>query len=132
MIGVGFATRRHEDRMFNHTNDERGTASDVACVDLRSLPPGTELVVDTCNSRYRFVMLDASSWDAMVQGGRHFRQMTRARIDGSTFGGSLLKIGWIGVGLFVELSVRGKRIVTSPVRSINVEDSRVRSSGILR
>jgi hypothetical protein len=91
----------------------------LTAVDLRSLPSGTELVVETRNSRYRVVMLD-DGWDALVQGGRYFPQETTARIEGCTLGGCLLKLGWISKGLCLELSVCGKRIVTSRVRSISV------------
>jgi hypothetical protein len=95
----------------------------VTGIDLRSLPPGTEVVVDTRHSRYRFVMFDGLGSNALVQGGRYFRQETEARINGSTCGGSPLKSGWIGLGLFVEISAGGMRIVTSRVRSITVEET---------
>jgi hypothetical protein len=92
----------------------------VTGIDLRSLPAGTAVVVDTRHSRYRFVMLDGSGWVALVQGGPYFPQETIARVEGSTLGGSLLKVGWIGLGWFVELSFGGKRIITSRVRSISM------------
>jgi hypothetical protein len=95
----------------------------VTGIDLRSLPPGTELVVDTRYSRYRVVMLEGPDSNALVQGGRYFRQETEARINGSTCGGGLLKSGWIGLGLFVEILAGGKRITTSGVRSIRVEET---------
>ena len=98
-------------------------APGVTGIDLRSLPPGTELVVDTRNSRYRVVMHDGPDSNALVQGGRYFRQETEARINGSTCGGSLLKRDWIGLGLFVEISFRGMRLVTSRVRSIRVDET---------
>jgi len=44
--------------------------------------------------------------------------MTTAHLNGSSAGGSLLKVAWIGVGLCMEISARGQRIVTSPVRAI--------------
>jgi hypothetical protein len=91
-------------------------------IDIGSFPPGTEVTVDTCHSRYRFVIVVGSAGDALVEGGRYFPQETTARIEGSTLGGSLLKIGWIGLGLFLELSFRDKRIVTSRVRSITIGD----------
>jgi hypothetical protein len=90
-------------------------------LDLRSLPPGTELCVDTRNSRYRLLMLDGSGCNALVHGGRYFCQETEARIEGSTLGGSFLKVGRICLGLCLELSVLGKRIVTSRVRAINLQ-----------
>ena len=91
----------------------------LTAVDLRSLPSGTELVVETRNTRYRVVMLD-DGCEALVQGGRYFPQETTAGMLGCTFGGSLLNLGWIVKGLCMELSVCGKRIVTSRVRSISV------------
>jgi hypothetical protein len=91
----------------------------LAAVDVHSLAPGTALVVETRNSRYCLAM-HAEDGDALVQGGHHFQEATTARIDGCTFGGSLMKLGWIAVGCCLELSVRGRRIVTSRVRSISV------------
>ena len=141
--GVSFALQSpRETDMFN-SSDEAGVASDalpysdhagptfpppdltrasgiVTGVDVRSLPAGAEVVVDTCHSRYRFVMLDGSGRSALVQGGPYFPQETAAQVEGCTLGGSLLKVGWIGLGLFVELSFGGKRIITSRVRSISV------------
>src|SRR6266513_1032601 len=98
-----------------------GRRSDrVTGIDLRSLPAGTAVVVDTRHSRYRFVMLDESGRNALVEGGRYFPRATTARVEGSTLGGSLLKVGWIGLGLFVELSFGDKRIITSRVCSISM------------
>jgi hypothetical protein len=91
-------------------------------VDLQSLPPRTELVVDTRNSQYRLTVLD-ESLNALVQGGRYFARQTVARVEGSTIGGSLLRIGWIGLGLCLEISVSGQRICTSRVRSIRIDNS---------
>ena len=102
----------------------------LSAVDLRSLPSGTELVVKTRNSCYRFVVLDDGG-NVRVQGGRYFPQETTARIEGCTLGGSLLKLDWIGLGLFLELSVCGKRIVTSRVRSISINGNSVRKPGWL-
>src|SRR5688500_6689474 len=66
----------------------------VSGVDISALPQGTELVVDTRNSRYRLVIVDGEGRNALVEGGRYFPQETTARIAGSTAGGSRLKIGW--------------------------------------
>ena|SRR3989442_9597248 len=92
----------------------------VKGIDLRSLPEGTAVVVDTRHSRYRLVTLDGNGGNALVEGGSYFPQETTARVEGSTLGGSLLKVGWIGLGLFLELSFGGKRIITSRVRAISV------------
>jgi hypothetical protein len=94
----------------------------VTGVDVRTLQSGTVVLVDTCNSRYRLVMLDEGGRRALVDGGHHFDREVEARIEGSTLGGSLLRVGWIGLDLFLELTVEGKRIGTSRIRSIAVSD----------
>lgn len=91
---------------------------------IQSLEPGTTLIVQTRNSEYRVVVLDGTDLDVIVTGGQLFQDATQVRLEGATAGGSLLKIGRIGVGLRVEMSVAGRRIVTSPVRSITIEGVR--------
>jgi hypothetical protein len=49
-----------------------------------------------------------------------FPTPTEARLEGAIAGGSLVKTGWIGVGLLVELRVGLRRIITSPVRSVTL------------
>jgi hypothetical protein len=66
-------------------------------------------------------MLDDGGASALVQGGRYFPRPTKVRVTGSTFGGSVLKIGCIGLGLFMEMLVGRNLVVTSRVRGINIE-----------
>jgi len=96
----------------------------VPGVDVRRLPEGTVLVVETHNSRYRIVMTGRGS-HATIQGGPYFQEETDVRIEGSALAGSLLKVGWIAVGLFMEVTSDDKRVVTSRVRSIVVEPAPV-------
>ena len=88
-------------------------------VDLHQLPPSAVLLVLTRNSLYRIVVTEGSH--VYVQGGRFFPDPTPAHLDGASLGGSFLRIGWIGVGLRMELRAEGKRIVTSPVRAVASE-----------
>ena len=104
-----------------NSSGEAGGSGAVAGVDVRSLPRGAQLVVDTRNSRYHFVKLDGSGTGVMVQGGRYFPEEAEARIAGSTLGGCPLDLGWIRLGQFVEISSCGTRITTSRVQSISVE-----------
>src|SRR5262245_30530185 len=92
----------------------------VQGIDVRRLPEGSVLFVYTHNSRYRIVMTGRGS-QATIHGGRYFPEETDARIEGSALGGSLLKVGWIAVGLFMEVASDDMRVVTSRVRSIVVE-----------
>jgi hypothetical protein len=104
----------------SYCEDSASQSHAVTGIDLRSRPAGTAVVVDTRHSRDRFVMLDESGGNALLEGGPYFPRPTAARVEGSTLGGSLFTIGWIGPGWFVELSCGGKRIITSRVRSIRM------------
>ena len=85
-------------------------------VHLRDLAPMTTLHVLTRNSHYRIIV---SAGDAvLVEGGEFFPCLTPAHFSGASVGGSFLKVGWIGLGLRMEILVDGRRIVTSPVRDI--------------
>jgi hypothetical protein len=101
-----------------------GFAAEAAAgagVQLRELEPLTSLIVHTRNSRYHVVVSSGAA--IMVQGGTFFPEPTPARLDGSSLGSSFLKIGWIGIGLRMEISARGQRIVTTAVRSIALQDA---------
>ncbi len=93
--------------------------SEADGVSLRDLEPLTTLFVRTCNSLYRIVISHNTA--VFVQGGQFFPDVTNARLEGSSFGGSCLKVGWIAVGLHMEIYAGGQRIITSPVRAINCE-----------
>ena len=88
---------------------------------VQSLEAGTVLTVDTCHNRYRLVVLSVVEQRALVTGGSFFPEPIAVRIEGATAGGSALKMGWIGVGLRLELSVGRRRITTSRVQSIAVD-----------
>jgi hypothetical protein len=91
-------------------------------VALESLDSGTTLVVSTRNSRYRLVVLDGVDRSVLVEGGSLFPTPTEAHVQGASAGGSLVKTGWIGVGLHLELQVGLRQIITSRVRSVTFED----------
>jgi hypothetical protein len=94
-------------------------------VHLRDLAPMTTLHVQTRNSQYRIII--STSDAVLVEGGQFFPCLTPAHVSGASVGGSFLKVGWIGVGLRMEILVDGRRIVTSPVLDISAApaDTRV-------
>ena len=109
-----------------------GFALEPGCVEgvaLQSLEAGTVLNVITRHSGYRVVVLDPVRRRVLVTGGRLFPERTEVRFEGATAGGSVLKIGWIGTGLRLEMSMGLQRITTSRVRSVTIEsESPVKSS----
>ena len=68
--------------------------ADPAGLTLRDVEPLSVLLVCTRNSQYRIIVCGGSQ--VVVQGGAFFADPTPAHLDGSSFGGSFLKIGWIG------------------------------------
>jgi len=99
----------------------RTTPASINGLELSALAPGREVVVETRNSRYRFVMLGGTGWNVLAQGGHYFPEQTVARIEGSARGDSPVHAGWIELGLSLELLLRGERILTSRVQSISVD-----------
>jgi hypothetical protein len=90
-------------------------------VAIDSLEPGTHVIVGTSHSCYRFVIDDPRHRCATVTGGKMFADPTEVRIDGSTAGGSVIKAGWIGVGMRMELTAGLKRVTTSWVKFLAVD-----------
>ncbi len=90
---------------------------------LRTLAPFDMVCAQTLNSEYFIFLLEPETGKALVQGGRYFTEPVEATVSGSTFGGCMLKMGFVGVGLRIELCAGGQRIVTSPVTALRVEHS---------
>jgi hypothetical protein len=91
--------------------------SSSAGVHLPDLAPLTRLRVRTRNTSYLITV--AAGCRIYVEGGRYFPTPIAAVLEGCSAGGSLLKIGCIAVGLCMEITVAGQRILTSPVRAID-------------
>ena len=101
----------------------RSSYEEIQGVHLRQLTPLTTLLVQTTHSLYQIVVTEGDS--VYVQGGAFFPNPVSAHIDGSRVGLSALKLGWIAVGLAMEIQAEGRRVVTSPVRAIVTERSAV-------
>jgi len=116
--------RRNDPTLFPRAATLDGFVDELANargIHLRNVEPLTTIVVRTQNSRYRILITDGTA--AIVRGGAFFPEPAPARIDGSSFGGTLLKVGWIGIGLRMEIFANGRRIITSPVRDVTLERS---------
>ena len=68
---------------------------------------------------YRVVI--AEGLEVYVQGGAFFPDPTSAYLDGASSSGSCLRVGWIGIGLTVQIRCGDQCIITSPVRGIVIE-----------
>jgi len=90
-------------------------------IDVRKLKPGTLLLVMTKNSLYKITKCDRVD-EVWVQGGKHIATPKMCLFTGSTFGGSMIKIGWIGQGMRMEIYFPEKKAVlkTSAVRAARI------------
>ena len=91
-------------------------------VDLVELPALTRLDVRTQNTAYEVVVLCPFESKVLVRGGRFFAEPTESYLCGSSYGGNLLKVSWVGVGMRLEVMREGRRIVTSTVQSVTLRD----------
>src|SRR5262245_16217384 len=87
---------------------------------LQTLEAYDTIHVRTNHSDYDLLLLDPKSGRALVRGGRRFVEPVEVTVNGSTFGGCMLKSGWLGVGLRMEVDADGHSILTSPVQSLHV------------
>lgn len=79
------------------------------------------IIVRTTNSEYRIVLLDPVTGRALLEGGRQITGPVEVIVLGSSFGDTIARVGWIGVGLRMEVCANDGYIRTSPVQSLSVE-----------
>jgi len=92
-------------------------------VHLRDLPPGSVLSIRTMNRVYRLVVLEDET--ALISGHPDFcPDPARVRIVGSTWGGSMLMMKYVGRGMHLEFDHPVFRIIlTSRIVDIRAGES---------
>jgi hypothetical protein len=86
---------------------------------LSDLPPSTVLEIQTMHHRYTAVLLGGN--EALISGHPEFcPEPVQVAIAGSTWGGSMLKLQYVGRGMHLEFRhpQYAHPIVTSPIREI--------------
>jgi len=91
-------------------------------INVHNLKPGIIVLVSTKNSTYKIVKGDKDKHHIIVQGGSRFPEPTDSNFAGSTWGGSMIKTGWIGYGMHMEIHVPSvkKSYITSRVWAAKV------------
>lgn len=89
-------------------------------IEINEIKEGEIVIVETANSTYALERI-AGDRRVKIQGGKHFTDPTEAVMIGSTFGGSLMKLGWIGYKMHMEIAFDDKIIVTSPISKAKVK-----------
>jgi hypothetical protein len=95
-------------------------SSKLEGVTLRRLEARDTIYARTNNHDYEILLLDPDSGRAMVKGGKYIVESTEATVVGSTFGGCMLKVGWLGVGMRMEILAGDQYLVTTPLESLRV------------
>jgi hypothetical protein len=100
---------------------------------LATLPPSTVLQIQTQHHRYTAVLLGESQ--ALISGHpRYCPEPVQVAIAGSTWGGTMLKLRFIGRGMHLEFCHPEYRtpIITSPIQEIReCRQSSRRESGVV-
>jgi len=96
-------------------------------IEIDKLDPGTKLVLKTKNSVYDVEIIDKNK--VLIQGGRRvngsirYIKPTSVIIVGATFGGSIIKVGWIGENMHMEIyehATKKRILITTPVKAARI------------
>lgn len=98
-------------------------------LNMSLLSPKTKLFVETTNSFYEIVIVEAKQIEifggTLKDGGIRFPRPVQAIFYGSTWGGSMIKVDWLGIGMLMEFKAENadKPVRTSLVRKIRIESA---------
>ncbi len=100
---------------------------DVSDTLKRTIPQNCEVIVRTLNSKYRLKFAGDDIQAICERNDNHKNHLpdwTKIVISGSTWGGSMLKLSYLGIGMFMEFGINGKGppITTSEIQSISIRE----------
>lgn len=96
------------------------THSTTGALDITQLHEGSVVTVGTRNSTYRLTIRDSEHRLAEIEGGQFLAEPVVGSIEGTPFEDGPIQTGIIQPGMRLEIIANNQRIVTSPVRSLDV------------
>jgi hypothetical protein len=90
-------------------------------VQIEQMDEMQKVFVRTRNSLYEITVIDGWRGEIVVRGGQFFIHATPAWLAGATFGGSILKLRGIYIGLQMEIHTEDGPLLTTRVKMIAVE-----------
>jgi len=90
-------------------------------VQIEQMDEMQKLLVRTRNSLYEITVMDGWRGEIVVRGGQFFPRATPAWLAGATFGGSILKLRGIYIGLQMEIHTEEGPLLTTRVKMIAVD-----------
>lgn len=99
--------------------DDQIAAGDVEGIYLSELSAGDVLVIETRNSTYSLVYLGAAA-ALLAKHSPRLAEPVSVNVLGSTWGGSALMMGFLGVGMCMEVQQLDddQVLITSPIQSL--------------
>lgn len=88
-------------------------------IDVSKLEPGTVILVKTRNSNYEITI--QKNGLVLLKGGQHLPEAKQARFNGSTWGGTCLKVDWIGHEMYMEFLMEKRILTTTKVLEATVK-----------
>jgi hypothetical protein len=85
---------------------------ELESINVHKLKQGIKLEIDTAHHKYQLEILDKIGY-VLAKGGQYLPEFTEVYFNGSTFGGTMIKVGWIGYGMFMEFILPKKKILTT-------------------
>jgi len=83
-------------------------------ISLKDVPKNSLAHVHTQNTIYIITIIDEKSGRvAVTSNGKHVTQPEIGYLRGSTFGGSMIKVDWIGIGMHLEVALADGRVLTT-------------------
>ena len=83
-------------------------------IELDKLPIGTIIEAHTRNTLYKITALGKGDFE--VEGGKYCPLPTVTRINGSTWGGTMIQVGWLGIDMHIEFF----HFTTTAIKSLKV------------
>ncbi len=93
---------------------------------IKNLPRGALLSIVTTHNVYWIAVVDPENGEVAIEGGI-LSAPRLFQLIGSTFGGSMIKIGWVGTGMFLKCY----GFQSSHVQSVRVETDLARAQRIV-
>jgi len=92
-------------------------------IDFTKLQKGDKIIFKTKNSTYKATIENPNNGEVWLQGGEKYPFLCKVIVAGSTFGGSIIKMGHICEDMCVEIIENGigwRPITTTRVQSVEV------------
>lgn len=91
-------------------------------------PDESVVEVYTQNSLYEIAIIDVEKGEIAMRGGKYLPEPELSYLRGSTWGGSMTKVGWIGVGMRLEANCdKAGLLSTSAVKTVKVKRDKARA-----